>query len=188
MVRWTQKLMREVAREEREALGLTDADKLDPYALAEEHGIAVYTLSELREWDLSDEAHTHFFTSSTAKWSAALVPLGAARVIIDNDGHASVRRRASVAHELGHHLLEHAFDASLTGNHDRLFDQEKEKQATFMAGELLIPDSAAYKAARAGWSNAQVAHAFGVSEQFAQMQMKGPRVVVARSRRKSYNY
>lgn len=174
--------MREVASEERVNLGLGPTDRFDPYLLADEHGISIYALSELNAWDLRDEALAHFIDDGTGKWSAALVPLGTGRVILDNDGHAEVRRRASIAHELGHHLLEHAFDASFVGaTHERVFDKTKEKQATFMAGELLVPDAAARKAAFAGWTNLQVALAFGVSEQFAQMQMKGARVIAQRS-------
>lgn len=184
-MRWTQKLMREVATEERGNLGLGPTDRFDPYLLADEHGIAVYALSELQAWNLSEDALAHFIGDKTGTWSAALVPLGTSRVILDNDGHAVVRRRASIAHELGHHLLEHTFDASLAGsNHERAFDATKEKQATFMAGELLVPEAAARKAAFAGWTNATVALKFGVSEQFAQMQMKGARVIAQRSARK----
>lgn len=181
-MRWTQKLMREVAQEERVALGLAPTDKLDPYALAEEHGISVYTLTGLRDWGLEEGARNHFVSNTEGNWSAALVPFGPARFIVENDGHAEVRRRASVAHELGHHLLEHTFNAALLGgDHERLFDKTHEKEATFIAGELLVPEAAAFKAAYASWTNAQVAHAYGVSEQFAQMQMKGPRVVAHRA-------
>lgn len=177
--------MREVASEERVNLGLGPDDRFDPYLLAAEHGISVYALSELHAWDLGEDALDHFIGDATGKWSAALVPLGTSRVILDNDGHAEVRRRASIAHELGHHLLEHTFDASLVGsNHERAFDKAKEKQATFMAGALLVPDAAARKAAFARWTNTQVALAFGVSEQFAQMQMTGARVIAQRSARK----
>lgn len=184
-MRWTQKLMREVAQEERESLGLAAMAKFDPYMLADAHGIPVYPLSELTRWDLSDEAYNHFVGMNSGTWSAALVPLGTSRVIVENDGHADVRRRASIAHELGHHLLEHRFDASLLGeNHERLFDKAKEKEATFMAGELLVPDAAARKAAYAEWDNVQVAIAYGVSPQFAQMQMKGARVIADRTRNK----
>ncbi|WP_417555872.1 ImmA/IrrE family metallo-endopeptidase [Microbacterium sp.] len=177
--------MREVAAEERANLGFAPMDKFDPYLLAEEHGISVYPLSELQAWDLSKEAIRHFLQDTTGKWSAALVPLGPSRIILDNDGHAEVRRRASIAHELGHHLLEHTFKVALLGAaHERAFDKVKEKQATFMAGELLVPDVAARKAAFAHWTNSQVALAFGVSEQFAQMQMKGARVIAQRSAQK----
>lgn len=181
-MRWTQKLMREVAGEERDALGLGPYDPLDPYALADEHGLPVYTLSDLREWDLSTEAHAHFHGLHGSNWSAALVPLGAARVIIDNDGHGAARRRASIAHEMGHHLLEHSFDSVILGDdHKRQFDKTQEDQAGFIAGELLVPLKAAQKAAYSKWDNAQVASAYGVSEQFAQMQMRGVRVMASRA-------
>jgi len=178
-------MMREVAREEREGLSLGPLDQLDPYALAEAHGISVYSLSELRDWELSDAAHAHLHGANGASWSAALVPLGSARVIVENDGHALVRRRASIAHELGHHLLEHSFDSVILGeDHKRQFDTTQEKQANFMAGELLVPQEAAKKAAYSKWNNAQVAVEYGVSEQFAQMQMTGARVMAARASKK----
>lgn len=55
------------------------------------------------------------------------------------------------------------------------------EQATFMAGELLIPLTAAERMAFDDWDNARVATAYGVSEQFAQMQMKGERVRAQRA-------
>jgi hypothetical protein len=61
-------------------------------------------------------------------------------------------------------------------NHKRQFNEQQEKQATFMAGELLIPLAAAERTAFDGWDSARVATAYGVSVQFAQMQMKGQRV------------
>lgn len=177
--------MREVTLEERHGLGLGLFDVFDPYALAEEHGIPVYSLSSLREWDLSQDAHAHFRNERGAVWSAALMPYGTARMIIENDGHDGVRRRSSVAHELGHHLLEHPFDAALIGaDHNRQYDASLEKQALFVSGELLITEHAAKKAAFADWDNAQVARAFKVSEQFAQMRMKGVRVMAQRARQK----
>lgn len=181
-MRWTQKLMREVAREERTDLGLGPFEPLDPYALADAHGIRVYTLHDLREWDLSAEAHAHFHGPSGSRWSAALIPFGPVRVIIENDAHAPVRRRSNIAHELGHHLLEHPFDTVILGeDHQRQFDKTQEEQAGFIAGELLVPDEAARKAAYSRWTNSQVADTFGVSEQLAQKQMKGPRVIADRA-------
>lgn len=79
-------------------------------------------------------------------------------------------------------MLEHEFEGALIGdNHERLFDKAKEKQANFMAAELLIPEAAARKAAYAKLSNVQVALAYGVSEQFAQMRMARPRVLAQRA-------
>jgi IrrE N-terminal-like domain len=95
------------------------ADPFDPHALAKEHGIAVYTLSGLREFGLSAKALSHFTVCDSSAWSAALVPLGGARVIIENESHRLVHRRSNIAHELGHHLLEHPF-ARATISHPKL--------------------------------------------------------------------
>lgn len=184
-MRWTQDLMRVVVQEERTALGLRPTDPFDPYVLAEEHGIAVYTLENLREHGMGADTFGHFTVLDSSAWSAALVPLGSARVIVENQSHALVRRRSNIAHELGHHLLEHPFDNVILGeDHKRQFNEQQEKQATFMAGELLIPLAAASRMAYDGWDNARVATAYGVSEKFAQMQMKGQRVRASRAANK----
>lgn len=184
-MRWTQELMREVAQEERTALGLGATDPFDPYALAEEHGIRVYTIESLIGFGVPAEVHSHFTAQRPSAWSAALIPMGAARVIVENESHSLVRRRSNIAHELGHHLLEHSFDNVILGeDHKRQFNEPQEKQAKFMAGELLIPLPAAASMAYKGWDNAQVALAYGVSEQFAQMQMKGQRVRALRAAQK----
>ena len=180
-MRWTQSAMREVAQEERGGLGLRTTDPFDPYALAEAHGISVYTLASLREFGVGSTALMHFTVDNTSAWSAALVPLGTSRVIVENEGHALVRRRSNIAHELGHHLLEHPFDHVILGeDHKRQFNDQQEKEAKYMA-ELLVPLAAAERMAYDGWDNAQVAAACGVSKQFAQMQMKGQRIWALRA-------
>lgn len=184
-MRWTQAMMRDVVREERAGLGLNPLQALDPYALAAEHGVQVYPIDQLTDEFCSEESVRHFTQDRPKMWSAALIPVGTARIIIENTAHAPVRRRSSIAHELGHHLLEHDFDdVLLTDDGCRRFDPAKEKQATFMSGELLIPGAAAKRAAFGGKTNEEVALAYGVSTQFAQMQMKGPRVLAERALRK----
>lgn len=180
-MRWTQAMMREVAREERDALGLGPFDPFDPYALCAEHGIEVYQLTRLRD-SSCEAAVAHFAGSRNSAWSAALVPIGTARLIIENDTHAPVRRRSSISHELGHFFLEHEFAGVILGeDHSRQFDATQEKQASFLAGELLVPFQAVEQMAFRGWGNAEVAATFHVSERFAQMQMKGQRVRAQRA-------
>ncbi|WP_439664646.1 ImmA/IrrE family metallo-endopeptidase [Lentzea sp. HUAS TT2] len=177
--------MREVAAEERAELGLTWDQPLDPYLLAKTHGIRVYPVDELPDCEGAERAVRHFTARRTDTWSAALVPVGHRRLIIENTSHAPVRRRSSIAHELGHFLLEHVFDeVLLTAEGCRRFDREKEKQATFVSGELLVPWKGAVEAALADMTNAQVAQTYGVSEQFAQMRMSGARVVARNIRAK----
>lgn len=181
-IRWTQAEMREIAREERTGIGLGTFQALNPYRLAAEHGIRIYAIDELADELCSEDSVRHFTQRRQTLWSAALIPVGTGRIIIENTSHSLARRRSSIGHELGHHLLEHEFDdVLLTEDGCRRFDPAKEKQATFMSGELLIPQAAANRAAFDGKTNEQVAIAFGVSEQFAQMQMSGPRKMAERA-------
>lgn len=178
--------MREVAQEERAELALEPIDPFDPYALAAAHGIDVYSFDGLRGFGMGLEAFGHFTVDDSSAWSAALVPFGTARIILENESHASVRRRSNIAHELGHFLLEHPFHEVIFGeDHKRLFNERQENEAKFISGELLVPLAAAERMAFKGWDNARVAAAYGVSTQFAQMQMKGQRV---RAQRAAHKY
>jgi Zn-dependent peptidase ImmA (M78 family) len=142
----------------------------------------VYPIDELPDEHCSQEAVTHFMLNRPKVWSAALVPLGIVRIILENTGHAPVRRRSSVAHELSHHFLEHEFhDVLLTDDGCRRFDKKQEKDANYLAGELLVPYQAALKAAFAEKTNEEIAAVYGVSTQFAQMCMKGARVHAQRA-------
>ncbi|WP_410611107.1 ImmA/IrrE family metallo-endopeptidase [Amycolatopsis sp. lyj-109] len=173
--------MRKVAAEERAGLGLSRFAPLNPYLLAEEHGIRVYPIDELADCPQADIAVRYFTCLRSPVWSAAIIPVGTSR-LIENTAHSEVRRRASLAHELGHHLLEHEFTELLMGEDGcRRFDLAKEKEAKFISAQLLIPDDAAKRAAFDGKTNGEVAAAYGVSEQFAQMCMAGPRVMAQRA-------
>lgn len=174
--------MQQVAEEERANFGVGDFEPFDPYGLAKEYGIPVYSLSDLADDPAAVEAVTHFSTDGARRWSAALIPVGAGRIIIENDTHAAVRRRSSIGHELGHHLLEHPFDSlTLSDDKCRRFNAAREKEATFFSGRLLICDAAAKRAAFREWPDEQVADHYRVSVQFARMRMHGVRVMAQRA-------
>ena len=126
---------------------------------------------------LSERAVERLTTTGKGLWSAALIPVGRVRIIIVKTAHSVERQVSSLAHEMAHHLLEHPFDETLLNMEKqcRNFDKVKEDQAKFLSGELLIPQKAARRAAFDDWTNDIVAARFGVSAQFAQMQMAGAR-------------
>lgn len=184
MDRWTRAKMNDLAVEERANLGLTVFEPLDLHLLAEEYGIPIYRLTDLAD-EQAREAVAYFSRDGSHHWSAALIPIGPSRLIIENDTHALARRRSSIGHELSHHLLEHPFaEMILTDDGCRRFDPKQEDQATYLSGQLLVPEQAARRAAFDGWTNDQVAQRFGVSMQFAQMRMKGVRVFAQRALKK----
>ena len=179
--RWTQAKMIEVASEERADLGLGPDDRLNPYALASLHAIPVYPIDELDDEVRAVVAIKRFTTTGQSLWSAALIPVGNGRLIIENTAHLAVRRMSSIAHELAHHLLEHSFDEILLNAEKKCRQFDKGGPGPVPSGELLIPRKAARKAAFAGRTNEDVAERFGVSTQFAQMQMAGPRKFAERA-------
>ena len=176
---------RKLALEVRAELGLTAHVRFDPFTLAQEYGIPVLGLSDLARDDEAAEAVSYYAVGRTSNFSAALVPIGSGMFIIDNDFHAPVRRRNSVSHEMSHVILEHEFDkVLLTGDGCRCFDQDKEDEATWLAGELLIPYDAAERAARSDMTDEEVAEVFDVSTRLAAMRMNysGARKIIARKR------
>jgi Zn-dependent peptidase ImmA (M78 family) len=183
--RWTKAKLEGLALEVRREIGLGCNDRLDPYRLAEEYGIPVYSADTLTVFDCSERAIAHFAENRQHVWSAALVPVGTGRLIIENPAHAPVRRRSNTTHELSHVLCEHEFDALLLSDEGcRCHDPQKEREASHLAGELLVPTKAAITAAFARKTNQQVATQFGVSTQFAQMRMAGARKIAERATRK----
>ncbi|EYT91815.1 hypothetical protein ThrDRAFT_02580 [Frankia casuarinae] len=176
--------MRALAAEIRVEMGIGSFDRLDPYRIAEEYRVPVYPLQELGDHrgQCSEAAIAHFTVTRRTKWSAALVAAGSNRMIIENAAHEEVRRRSNLAHEISHLLLEHEFDTLLLTDDTTCFtDEKKEKEAQFLARELLISEQAAKQAAFKRLTNEEVGALYDVSSQFAQWRMSGPRVYAQRS-------
>lgn len=172
---------REITLEVRAELGIGVSDALDPYALAELYGIEVVDLSHPC---LPPESVRHFTEERPHVFSGALVPLRpSGAFILENHVHHPRRRRATVAHEMAHVLLEHPFGLTLTDeNGCREGVAEIEREATELSGELLIPTDAARAAALKGWSDQSVARHFQVSVPLARWRMNasGARKIAAR--------
>lgn len=176
---------RKLALELRSELGLDAYGRFDPYALACEYGIPIFRLSDLGQDPAARAAAAHYAQDGSATFSAALVPAGSTRIILENDAHDPKRRRNSVSHEMSHLVLEHEFgQVLLTSEGYRAFSSDKEEEADWLGGELLIPYAAAERAARSDWDDEQVADAYNVSLPLARMRMNysGARRVVANKR------
>ncbi|HUX05626.1 MAG TPA: ImmA/IrrE family metallo-endopeptidase [Acidimicrobiales bacterium] len=163
---------RNLALEVRDEVGIGPHDPLDVYALAELYGLRIVDLSRLRDFGCHSESLDYFLNDGSHSFSAAVLPIGRAHLIIVNDCHAPARQKSSVAHELAHVLLEHDFPGSIcTDSHCRAYDSESEEQAHLLGGELLIPTVAAHRLAAYHVTDRGVAQVHGVSERFAKMRM-----------------
>lgn len=155
-------------------LGLTDRQPLDPYQLAEEHGVDVYSLPDLAAAGCPQETIDFFTSVEPDAWSAALVPAGTGQFIIENHAHTPPRRRSNLGHEMAHLLLEHEFDRILFSDGKGCRDPANrplEREAAELAGELLLPIAAARPAAMKGCPEQQLADEYGVSVEIARWRM-----------------
>lgn len=159
-----------LALELRDEIGLTPYLPFNPWALAELYGIEVHRLSDL---DCSAEAKRRFMLDKTEIFSGALIPLApSGATILENDGHALVRRRSTTSHEMAHLVLEHRFDTMIVNERGcRAADSEHEEEANELAGEMLLPFEAAQALARRNASNAEAATQFAVSIDMARWRL-----------------
>lgn len=114
-------------------------DALDPWDLAELHGVEVIDITSTPRTD----ALVHFTASRPEAFSGAVLPDGNGAVIIENGSHAQTRRIATVTHELSHVLLEHPYHETLGGHDCTGTTGPLEQQADRLACELLVPRQAA---------------------------------------------
>lgn len=151
-----------IARELRGEMGVAADAPLYMQQLADHLGITVLRLSTLR----SDAPGATDLLLGTAAgmFSGMTVFDGSRRTIVFNDAHAPGRQASDIAHEIAHGLLFHEPAPVADDSGCRLWNPEAEKEADWLAGALLVPDEAAIRIERRGWSDGEAAAAYGVSE------------------------
>lgn len=153
-----------LAHEVRLELELRPRDPLDPLALAAHLAIPLVPLTAMR--DVAPEAVKHFCGVETSVFSAVTVFAGVERRIIYNDRHAPTRQASTIVHELSHALLLHPPHAALdAGTGCRVWHDEIENEANYLAGVLLVTDVAAVHIVRTGMATEDAARTYGVSRQ-----------------------
>lgn len=174
-----------LAAEIRQELGLRALDRLDPLVLAEHLAIPVISLSDLLD---DAPAVAHLLDVEPRSFSAVTIFDGPRRLIVHNDRHTPGRQNSNIGHELAHGLLLHPPRPAVDHRGCRLWDQEIEEEADWLAGVLLVPEDAALAAARGRtWpTEAEAALHFGVSEQMLtyRVNITGARIRVQRARKR----
>ena len=159
----------EHAREVRRELGLQLHDPLNPWVLAEHLCVPVMPLSAL-QMDCPGDV-VRLLGPNSGEFSAVTVFRGSSRIIVHNDGHASARQAANLAHELGHALLMHQPAPALDFMGCRDWNEMMESEASWLGPALLISDEAALHIAREELSLAEAAATYGVSEPLVRMRL-----------------
>ena len=151
-----------LAKEVRTELGLGRLDRLDPCQLASHLNILVVPLSDFSGTVSGAE---HFLSIERNAFSALTVFHGHRRMIVHNDSHTEARRNSNLAHELAHALLRHEPAAAVdskTGCRD--WNDSKEEEAQWLAGELLVTSNMALAIARGQLTESQALNRFRVSK------------------------
>lgn len=157
-----------LANEVRGELGLGPLDPLDPHALAAHLDIPIISLSDLLP---EAPAVRHLLAVETGIFSAVTVFAGHERTIVHNDAHALSRQNSNLAHELAHGLLLHPPTPALDDRGCRHWNQTIEDEAEWLAGALLVTETAAIEIARGRWTMAEAGRHFGVSTAMIQFRI-----------------
>jgi Zn-dependent peptidase ImmA (M78 family) len=164
-----------IAAEIRRELGLTLHARLDPRRLASHLDIPLWSLSQLPVLAPSigglADAIAYLTSADTGALSAVTVFCGNVRTIVHNDGHSPERQASNVTHEAAHGLLLHPPAPVLDRRGCRLWNPDVEDEATWLAGTLLIPGPAAWRAARRKLSLEEIADRFGCSSEMARWRL-----------------
>ncbi len=158
------------AAEVRGELGLGSMDALDPHRLARHLAVPVTALSELT--DEENVGVAYYLNEEPTAFSAITVFWGTRRRIVHNDAHVLSRQRSNLAHELSHALLIHEPTPALDDLGCRLWNQDIEDEASWLAGVLLFPEDAAVFVARQRWSVESAAEHFGISTQMVNWRLR----------------
>jgi Zn-dependent peptidase ImmA (M78 family) len=159
----------QIAREVRGELGLGPTDPLDPWKLAAFLDIPVIGLTDLAA--AIPDAVYHFQQIEPGAFSAATVFAGTRRIIVHNDVHSPARQASNVTHEGAHGLLLHEPIPAFGPHGCRIWRDDVEEEAQWLAGVLLITEEAAVAVARGNLPVAMAASRYGVSEQMMQYRL-----------------
>lgn len=149
------------AAEVRGELGLGAMDPLDPHRLARHLAVPVTALSSLT--DEKNFGVNYYLREDPTPFSAVTVFWGTERRIVHNDAHDLGRQHSNVAHELSHALLLHDPTPAMDDLGCRLWNQDIEDEAQWLAGALLLTEDAALFVARQRWPVERIAEHFGIS-------------------------
>lgn len=157
------------ATEVRAEIGLAPVEPLDPHRLANHLAVPVVALSTLDP--VANLGVHHLLCIEPESFSAVTVFRGSHRKIVHNDQHVPGRQNSNIAHELSHALLLHDPTPALDDTGCRLWNQDHEEEANWLAGTLLIPAAAAIRIARNRWTVEDAADRYGVSPQMVQWRL-----------------
>ncbi|WP_442778631.1 ImmA/IrrE family metallo-endopeptidase [Actinomadura sp. WAC 06369] len=99
---------------------------------------------------LTPNAIQHLSVQDTSAFSAVTVFRGTKRTIVHNDMHSHQRQANDICHEAVHGLLMHPATPAIDARGCRIWNEDLENEAKWLAGVLLVPEQAAVRIVRLG--------------------------------------
>ncbi|MGI8468083.1 MAG: ImmA/IrrE family metallo-endopeptidase [Pyrinomonadaceae bacterium] len=166
----------------REFAGLkTDAEKLDPFALANYAKLLVVTFEQIEPF-LTDETLRHLLDGGRDKWSGGAcsqtLPDGR-KLIVLNPTHGENRQNATLMEEVCHVFLGHQPSRLAIENVNkhgkpiaRDYREDDEEAAYSVGAAALVPYSSLSRMVNQGKTSREIARHFNVSRELVEYRMK----------------
>jgi hypothetical protein len=133
-----------IAAQKRKALKLAESAPLCAWKLAKHLGVFVRTPHEIA--GLPSQSRDRLLVENSDAWSALTVAAAKGHLIVVNSAHSRRRQSSDLMHELAHIIIGHEPSwASETDDGLMIlssFDRDKEDEADWLSGVLLLPREA----------------------------------------------
>jgi hypothetical protein len=149
----------------REELKLAKTDPLHPEVLAKYLNVLLWRPEDLK--GLSRDTRTVLLGRERDSWSAVTLSYAGIIVIIYNSAHSKGRKSSDVMHELSHIIIGHRPDSMVLSQDGqftlREYDPDKEDEAQWLMGCLLLPREALLLIRRQRMGTEEACELYGVS-------------------------
>jgi hypothetical protein len=147
-------------------LKLAKTDPLRPEVLAKYLNVLLWRPEDLK--GLSQNTRTTLLGRERDSWSAVTLSYAGIIVIIHNSAHKKGRKSSDVMHELSHIIIGHRPDNMVLSQDGqftlREYDRDKEDEAQWLMGCLLLPREALLLIRRQRMSTEEACEIYGVSD------------------------
>ena len=154
----------------RKELNINYNEPFDCFKLVDYLNIPTYPVDKMGEFGLSTEQiNTICYSDGKQQFSAITISVPFGHLIFYNQSHAFTRTNSTLAHEASHIILGHELSSiSDIKFVAREFDKEKEDEANWLAGCLLLPEKGLIWGLKNRMSIQSIADHFNISKQMTQ--------------------
>jgi hypothetical protein len=176
-----------IAIQKRKQLNLTATAPLPPDRLAKELRVFVRRVEDIP--DLAAETRRRLLVEDPTVWSAITIAAQGRHLVLLNSSHSQARQHSSLTHELAHLIIGHPPVLGLVTDDGYLmlncYDKDKEDEANWLAGALLLPREALMLVCKNGWEEASASDYYGTSLDMLRFRLNvtGVKLQMTRARR-----